>query len=170
MTRNRHIDLTCYCVDCRILSPTFNARYLVLGPPGSGKSSLLKAIAGRLYHKGEKDLRGSVTYNGKELYNSKGFYDQPDMNHENSIWTAMLLCILLRKLSIFHFSVSVVMESKSTFDFMRIPLKIEALRRELTIIISWSMLLLRYLILIMSKIASFETMRFVGSVEASVVV
>jgi len=59
--------------------------YLVLGQPGSGKSSLLKAIGDRLYHKGEEDLRGSVTYNGKELYNSKGFYDQPDMHHENSI-------------------------------------------------------------------------------------
>ncbi len=56
-----------------------------MGPPGSGKSSLLKAIAGRLYHKGEEDLQGSVTYNAKQLYNSKGFYDQPDIHHENSI-------------------------------------------------------------------------------------
>ncbi len=50
-----------------------------MGPPGSGKSSLLKAIAGRLYHKGEGKVEGSVTYNGKQLFNSKGFH------HENSI-------------------------------------------------------------------------------------
>jgi len=57
----------------------------LLGPPESGKSSLLKAIAGRLLQKGKEDLRGSVMYNGKELYDSKGFYDRPDMHYENSI-------------------------------------------------------------------------------------
>jgi len=51
--------------------------YLVLGSPGSGKSSLLKAIAGRLRHqahnlksKGDDaplSLKGSVAYNGKTL-------------------------------------------------------------------------------------------------------
>ena len=65
--------------------PLVDGRYLVLGPPGSGKSSLLKAIAGRLYQKGKEELKGSVTYNGTELYDSKGFHYQPDMHHENAI-------------------------------------------------------------------------------------
>lgn len=48
--------------------------YLVLGPPSSGKSSLLKAIAGRLsLHHGE-EVFGSVSYNGKRLEDERDFH------------------------------------------------------------------------------------------------
>ncbi|BDA40539.1 Pleiotropic drug resistance protein 1 [Coccomyxa sp. Obi] len=40
---------------------------LVLGPPGGGKSSLLKAMAGKLSHHGLQ-VGGKVSYNGHELH------------------------------------------------------------------------------------------------------
>lgn len=41
--------------------------YLVLGPPGSGKTSLLRAIAGRLSKANGETTEGIVTYNGLSL-------------------------------------------------------------------------------------------------------
>ena len=41
--------------------------YLVLGPPGGGKTSLLRAIAGRLSVSNGEKTKGSVTYNGLSL-------------------------------------------------------------------------------------------------------
>jgi ABC-type multidrug transport system fused ATPase/permease subunit len=41
--------------------------YLVLGPPGSGKTSLLRAIAGLLSKANGETTEGSVTYNGMTL-------------------------------------------------------------------------------------------------------
>jgi len=48
-------------------------QYLVLGPPASGKSSLLKAIAGRLHldKQTKMSLTGTVEYNGKEMNHKK---------------------------------------------------------------------------------------------------
>lgn len=41
--------------------------YLVLGPPASGKTTLMRCIAGLLHpHAGER-LEGAVTYNGREM-------------------------------------------------------------------------------------------------------
>ncbi|CAK5042573.1 unnamed protein product, partial [Aphanomyces euteiches] len=37
---------------------------LVLGPPGCGKTTLLKHLAGILHVKGKEKLAGSITYNG----------------------------------------------------------------------------------------------------------
>lgn len=53
--------------------------YLLLGPPGSGRSSLLKAIAGRLQVEKKAELKGSVTYNGTEIK------DQTEIHIENAI-------------------------------------------------------------------------------------
>lgn len=54
--------------------------YLLLGPPGSGKSSLLKAIAGRLRHSKKNDgVSGDVTYNGRS------FNDDTDIHIDNAI-------------------------------------------------------------------------------------
>jgi ABC-type multidrug transport system ATPase subunit len=53
--------------------------YLVMGPPGSGKSSLLKAIAGRLREEKKYKRSGSVTYNGVS------FDDDRDVYIENAI-------------------------------------------------------------------------------------
>jgi ABC-type multidrug transport system ATPase subunit len=48
--------------------------YLVLGPPGSGKSSLLKAVSGRLsVHNGES-VDGCVSYNGKTMKDATHFH------------------------------------------------------------------------------------------------
>jgi ABC-type multidrug transport system ATPase subunit len=48
--------------------------YLVLGHPGSGKTSLLKAIAGRLSTATGEMTTGSVTYNGLSLNDKKGLH------------------------------------------------------------------------------------------------
>lgn len=47
---------------------------LVLGPPRSGKTSLLKAIAGRLSTVNEETITGSVEYNGIKLGEMKSLY------------------------------------------------------------------------------------------------
>jgi ABC-type multidrug transport system ATPase subunit len=50
-------------------------QYLVLGPPGAGKSSLLKMIAGKLTIDKTHGLQGSITYNGRSLLDQmKGVY------------------------------------------------------------------------------------------------
>jgi ABC-type multidrug transport system ATPase subunit len=50
-------------------------QYLVLGPPGSGKSSLLKMIAGLMPVNKHHSLDGSITYNGRSLLDQmKGVY------------------------------------------------------------------------------------------------
>ncbi|KAH8053438.1 ATPase [Aureococcus anophagefferens] len=41
---------------------------LVLGPPGSSKTSFLKLVAGRLRPSGDVRLAGTVTYNGIDVY------------------------------------------------------------------------------------------------------
>jgi ABC-type multidrug transport system ATPase subunit len=53
--------------------------YLLLGPPASGKSSLLKAIAGRLRHSKKNGVSGVVTYNGKS------FADKTEIHIDNAI-------------------------------------------------------------------------------------
>lgn len=45
--------------------------YLVLGPPGAGKSSLLQSITGLLKPGKDESLEGSVCYNGRQLKVSK---------------------------------------------------------------------------------------------------
>jgi ABC-type multidrug transport system fused ATPase/permease subunit len=42
-------------------------QYLVLGPPASGKSTLLQAIAGQLQLKKYEKVEGSISYNGRTL-------------------------------------------------------------------------------------------------------
>ena len=69
-----------------VIEPGLN--YLVLGPPGSGKSVLLKAIAGLLPLHRPFTMEGSITYNGKTLQdcardkffieNAFGYIDQLD--------------------------------------------------------------------------------------------
>jgi ABC-type multidrug transport system ATPase subunit len=41
--------------------------YLVLGPPQSGKTTLLKAVAGRLSTTNGERIEGSILYNGLSL-------------------------------------------------------------------------------------------------------
>lgn len=57
--------------------------YLVLGPPLSGKTTLLKAIAGRLETARGETKGGSVLYNGLEL----------DVSIENFWFGLILLCL-----------------------------------------------------------------------------
>jgi ABC-type multidrug transport system ATPase subunit len=60
--------------------------YLVLGPPGSGKSTFLRAIAGRLKVGKDATMNGSISYNGKtreektkfHIDNAIAFIDQSD--------------------------------------------------------------------------------------------
>jgi ABC-type multidrug transport system ATPase subunit len=53
--------------------------YLLLGPPASGKTTLLKAIAGRLSTKHGEEKTGQVTYNGRS------FDDKTHFHIENAI-------------------------------------------------------------------------------------
>ncbi len=48
--------------------------YLLLGPPSSGKTSLLKAIAGRLSTKDGEKKKGRVTYNGRSFEDKNNFH------------------------------------------------------------------------------------------------
>jgi ABC-type multidrug transport system ATPase subunit len=48
--------------------------YLILGPPASGKSSLLKAVAGRLSTVNGETMEGTVQYNGLSLQDEKNIY------------------------------------------------------------------------------------------------
>lgn len=50
--------------DISLLFFILGKMYLVLGPPRSGKTSLLKAIAGRLPMSNGETVTGSVKYNG----------------------------------------------------------------------------------------------------------
>ncbi|KAG7358645.1 ABC-2 type transporter [Nitzschia inconspicua] len=69
-----------------VIEPGLN--YLILGPPGSGKSVLLKAIAGLIPLHNPFSMEGSITYNGKTLQdcakdkffieNAFGYIDQLD--------------------------------------------------------------------------------------------
>lgn len=61
--------------------------YLVLGPPNSGKTTLLKAIAGRLRVPANGTLEGSITYNGDRADSGRfnlgvvaTYVDQQDVN------------------------------------------------------------------------------------------
>lgn len=62
-------------------------QYLVLGPPASGKTTLLKMIAGHLPVNNHRALEGRITYNGRSLLdqmkgicieNAFGYVDQLD--------------------------------------------------------------------------------------------
>lgn len=78
---------------------------LVLGPPGSGKSSLLKALAGRL--NGQKGLSGKVLINGRQhhaemqLQNFVSFVGQDDV-HEARLTVAETLEFALHCSSMEH--------------------------------------------------------------------
>lgn len=48
--------------------------YLVLGPPGAGKSTFLRAIAGRLKVGKDATMDGSISYNGKRREEKTKFY------------------------------------------------------------------------------------------------
>ena len=46
----------------------------MLGPPGAGKSSLLKAIAGRLETDKTTTMKGTVQYNGQTLQDKSKYH------------------------------------------------------------------------------------------------
>lgn len=76
--------------------------YLVLGPPASGKTTLLRAIAGRLSTTNGEVLEGSVLYNGLSLkVNAR----------KETIYQWLVLCIDLTHL--FHFYTPIVIRTRS---------------------------------------------------------
>lgn len=82
-----HVVYTKHVLENVSLSLKPGKNYLLLGPPASGKSSLLRAIAGRLTVKEKKGdtYAGSITYNGEamedksiHIENAIAFIDQLD--------------------------------------------------------------------------------------------
>ncbi|KAF6262511.1 ATP-binding cassette transporter [Scenedesmus sp. NREL 46B-D3] len=81
---------------------------LLLGPPGSGKTMLLKALAGQLRGSGSESLnvRGSITYNGEtfdsfQVARTSAYISQDD-NHQEELTVRETLDFAARCLGVGH--------------------------------------------------------------------